>query len=507
MTSHRLLTPDEMAAADRMAADTGPFTLRRLMENAGVAVAREALRLYPRAEAFDILCGPGNNGGDGYVAARILAETGVPVTVWAIDEPRGGSDAAGAAKDWTGPTRPLAKFRPQHNALVIDALFGAGLTRPLEGEAVRAAQACLEAQSPVLAVDLPSGVSGADGTVNGPVFTAATTVTFMARKPGHLLYPGRELCGEILVADIGIPASVVAACAGATFANQPDLWRDALPVASNDTHKYARGHAAVCSGGPSATGAARLAALAAARAGAGAVTVLSPASALQVNAMHLTAIMLARVEAAEELVGFAAERKLRSLVIGPGFGVGEKARDFVQAFLAKGDDSQSLIVDADAITSFKDAPDTMFEACANSSVRAVLTPHEGEFARLFDDLAGRPSKLERAREAARRSNCTVVLKGPDTVIAAPDGRAAINTNGTPLLATAGSGDVLAGIIAGLTAQGMPPWEASCAAVWIHAEAAHSFGPGLIADDLPDATPGVLRALAYPSTRSCSAIAP
>ena len=494
MTSHRLLTPNEMAAADRMAAETGPFTLRRLMENAGVAVAREALRLYPRAEAFDILCGPGNNGGDGYVAARIQAETGLPVTVWAIDEPREGSEAAEAAKDWTGPTRPLAKFQPRRGALVIDALFGAGLARPLEGEAVRAAQACIEAQSPVLAVDLPSGVSGADGAVNGPAFTAATTVTFMARKPGHLLQPGRDRCGETRVADIGIPDSVVAACAGATFANQPNLWRDALPEASSDTHKYARGHAAVCSGGPSATGAARLAALAAARAGAGAVTVLSPASALQVNAMHLTAIMLARIESAEELVGFAVERKLRSLVIGPGFGVGEKAREFVQAFLANGDDSQALIVDADAITSFKDAPDTLFEACARSPVSTVLTPHAGEFGRLFPDLATRPSKLERAREAARRSHCVAVLKGPDTVIAAPDGRAAINTNGTRLLATAGSGDVLAGITAGLAAQGMPACEASCAAVWIHAEAARSFGPGLIADDLPGGIPGVLRKL-------------
>lgn len=489
-----LLTPDEMAAADRMAGSTGPFGLRRLMENAGAAVAREVLRHYPRAKAFDILCGPGNNGGDGYVAARILAETGLPVTVWALNEPPDGSDAADAAKGWTGETQPLAKFQPRHGALVIDALFGAGLARPLDGEAARAAQACSEAQIPVLAVDLPSGVSGANGTVQGSAFAAATTVTFMARKPGHLLYPGRELCGEIIVVDIGIPGSIVAACAGATFANRSGLWRDALPAVSDGTHKYARGHAAVCSGGPSATGAARLAALAAARAGAGAVTVLSPASALQVNAMHLTSIMLARVEAADELVSYAAERKLRSLVIGPGFGVGERARDFVQAFLAKGGDSQALIVDADAITSFTDAPDALFVACAASPVSTVLTPHEGEFGRLFPDLATRPSKLERAREAARRSHCTVVLKGPDTVIAAPDGRAAINTNGTPLLATAGSGDVLAGIIAGLTAQGMPAWEASCAAVWIHAEAARSFGPGLIAEDLPGAMPGVFRKL-------------
>ncbi|WP_127523598.1 NAD(P)H-hydrate dehydratase [Mesorhizobium sp. Z1-4] len=489
-----LLTPDEMAAADRMAGNAGPFGLRRLMENAGAAIAHEVLRHYPRAEAFDILCGPGNNGGDGYVAARILAETGLPVTVWALNDPQDGSDAASAAKGWTGETQPLARFQPRPGALVIDALFGAGLARPLDGEAARAAQVCSEAQIPVLAVDLPSGISGADGTVHGSAFTAATTVTFMARKPGHLLSPGRGRCGELIVADIGISDAIITACAGATFANRSSLWCDALPAVSDDTHKYARGHAAVCSGGPSATGAARLAALAAARAGAGAVTVLSPAGALQVNAMHLTSIMLARVEAAEELVNYAAERKVRSLVIGPGFGVGEKAREFVQAFLAKADDSRALIVDADAITSFANEPDTLFAACRASKAQTVLTPHAGEFARLFPDLAEMRSKLERARQAARRSHCTAVLKGPDTVIAAPDGRAAINTNGTPLLATAGSGDVLAGIIAGLTAQDMPVFEASCAAVWIHAEAARAFGPGLIAEDLPGAIPDVLKRL-------------
>ncbi|MBO6901859.1 MAG: NAD(P)H-hydrate dehydratase [Rhizobiaceae bacterium] len=489
-----LLTPDEMASADRMADNVGPFNLRRLMENAGAAVAREALRLYPRAEAFDILCGPGNNGGDGYVAARILAETGMPVTVWAHGTPRDGTEAADAANGWTGGTRPLAKFRPRREALIIDALFGAGLSRPLDGVAASTARICGEAQLPVLAVDLPSGVSGADGTVAGVALSAERTVTFMARKPGHLLYPGRDLCGETIVADIGIPASVISECAGATFANGPGLWLGAFPALSTDTHKYARGHVAVCAGGLASGGAARLAASAAARAGAGAVTVLSPAGALQVNAMHLTSIMLARVEAAEELVSFAAERKVRSLVIGPGFGVGGKAREFVRRFLAKADDGRTLIVDADAITSFMDEPETLFAACRASKAQAVLTPHAGEFGRLFPDLAAMPSKLERARQAARRSHAVVVLKGPDTVIASPDGRAAINENGTPLLATAGSGDVLAGIIAGLTAQGMPAWEASCAAVWLHAEAAREFGPGLIADDLPGALPGVLRRL-------------
>lgn len=494
---HRLLLPAEMAVADRTAGETGPYTLRQLMENAGAAVAQEARQRFPQAQSVAVLCGPGNNGGDGYVAARLLAEAGLEVTVWRDRDPREGGEAADAAAQWQGDVRQLGEFYPRAGMLVIDSLFGAGLSKPLDGEAARTAIACNEAGVPVLAVDLPSGVSGADGTTPGPAFRAAATVTFMCRKTGHLLLPGRDLCGDLVLADIGIPEAAMMAAGGQTFANETTLWIPRFPALSNDAHKYSRGHAAVCSGGPSATGAARLAAMAALRAGAGAMTVLSPANAMQVNAAHLTAIMLARVEDAEELAAFTAERKLRSLVLGPGFGVGEKARSFALALLAQENDgkaARTLVLDADAITSFRDEPEKLFEACAASFTDVMLTPHEGEFGRLFPDLAELPSKLERARQAAERSHAVVVLKGPDTVIAAPDGRAAINTNGTPLLATAGSGDVLAGIIAGLTAQGMAAWEAACASAWMHAEAAREFGPGLIAEDLPAGIPAVLRRL-------------
>ena len=493
---HALITPDEMAAADRLAAKEGPLDLRRLMENAGMAVAREALRRFSAAEGVSVLCGPGNNGGDGYVAARILAESGLPVAVWRDAKPRPGTPAADAAAGWQGPCRPLAEFRPRRDMLVIDALYGAGLSKPLAGAAADPAKACDDAGACVLAIDLPSGVSGADGTVPGAAFRAEATVTFMRRKPGHLLLPGRDLCGDLIIADIGIPAAVLDRVAGNTSASEPGLWLEHLPALSVDIHKYARGHTAVLSGGPSATGAARLAALAAARAGAGAVTVLSPSNAMLANASHLTAIMLARIDGVDELGDFIRDRKVRAVVIGPGFGAGKRARDFVLDMLrAPGAGDFTLVVDADAITSFSDEPEALFAACKMSKSRAVLTPHEGEFGRLFPDLADVPSKLDRARQAAARSHAVVVLKGPDTVIAAPDGRAAINTNGTPLLATAGSGDVLAGIAAGMTAQGMPAWEAACAAVWMHAEAARDFGPGLIAEDLPDAIPAVLRRLA------------
>jgi hydroxyethylthiazole kinase-like uncharacterized protein yjeF len=493
----RLLSPDEMGAADRMAAELGPFDLWQLMENAGAAVAREALRRFPEAERVAVLCGPGNNGGDGYVAARIMAGSGVAVTLWQAGRPRAGGEAARAAEGWRGEMNPLADFRPEPGMLVVDALFGAGLSKPLDGEPAKAAEACNAAGARVLAVDLPSGVSGADGTTPGPAFRAEATVTFMCSKPGHLLLPGRELCGEVVVADIGIPEAAIAATGCRTWANGPGLWRELLPRPAIATHKYARGHAAVFSGGPSATGAARLAAMAAARAGAGAVTVLSPAHAMLANAAHLTSMMLARIDGVDEMHDFIRGRAPRALVLGPGFGVTDKIRSFVLSLLGdtEGEAAEhALVLDADAITAFRDQPETLFAACRTSPARVVLTPHEGEFRRLFPDLADVPSKLERARQAAARSNAVVALKGPDTVIAAPDGRAAINANGTPLLATAGSGDVLAGLIAGLAAQGMPAWEASCAAVWLHAEAARDFGPGLIAEDLPDALPGVLRRL-------------
>ena len=322
---------------------------------------------------------------------------------------------------------------------------------------------------------------------------ADVTVTFFRLKPGHLLYPGREYCGDTIVADIGIREDVLERIDPHCFENMPALWRSALPVPAVDTHKYKRGHACVFSGGASATGAARLAAMAAARVGAGAVTVLSPAAAMLVNASHLTAIMLAKVDDVADLDAFVERRKPNAFVLGPGFGVGERTRELALAVLEKGD-CDGLVLDADGITSFRDAPASLFIAAGSGHAPPlVLTPHEGEFARLFPGLAGDAalSKLDKARRAAARAHAVVVYKGPDTVIAAPDGCAAINCNGTPFLATAGSGDVLAGMTAGLLAQGMPAFEAACAAVWMHGEAGSRFGVGLIAEDLPGLLPAVL----------------
>ncbi len=495
---HQLLTPTEMAEADRLAIASGLFDGIGLMRNAGAAVAAIVLERYPQAASVHILCGPGNNGGDGYVVAKLLTEAGVTVSLWASGAPRGSSDAALAAAECPLWPKPLDGFEPGPGSVVIDALFGAGLSKPVEGDAAVAIARCAEAKTPVIAIDLPSGISGESGKALGPTVRADITVTFFRKKPGHLLYPGRAFCGETIVADIGISEDVLSAVRPACFENGPALWQESFPQPEVGSHKYARGHVGVFSGGPASTGAARLSALAAARAGAGAVTLLSPGNALQVNAAHLTSIILRKADGFEEAAEFLAERKPRALVLGPGLGVGAQIGDFIlQVLGAARGGVTGIVLDADAISVLARRTEEFFAATRAKDAPAVLlTPHEGEFGRLFPEIAADAnfSKLDRARAAARLANAVLIYKGPDTAIAAPDGRAAINSNGTPLLATAGSGDVLCGIAAALIAQAMPAFEAASAAVWLHAEAARRFGPGLIAEDLPLALRPVLAGL-------------
>ncbi len=493
-----VLTVEQMAAADRRTIEAGVLDGYALMERAGGAVAREVLARFPAARRVDILCGPGNNGGDGYVVARLLAESGVEIRLFADNPPRKGSDAARAAADCPLRPLPLSGFEPTAGGVVIDALFGAGLARGLEGAAAEALRKCGAAAAPVVAVDLPSGVSGNSGAIAGHAFKAVATVTFARMKPGHLLYPGRAHCGEIVVADIGIPDDALLGKGEVPIRiNRPRLWRDRLSAPSADAHKYRRGHVAVFSGGASSTGAARLSAQAAARIGAGAVTVLSPAQAMSVNAAHLTSIMLAEIDDEEAVEIFVTARKVRSAVIGPGFGDPERLRAYALRLAgmlaAKGTELRGLVLDADVFGAFAEAPAGLFDLLRKGRAETVMTPHEGEFSRLFPDLSADESlsKLERAKRAAARTGAVIVYKGPDTVIAAPDGRLVINDNGSPWLATAGSGDILGGLVAGMIGQGWPAFEAAAASVWIHAEAARRFGAGLIAEDLPALLPPVI----------------
>ncbi|MFH0302894.1 NAD(P)H-hydrate dehydratase [Bradyrhizobium sp. 31Argb] len=487
-----ILTTAEMERADRLtiAGGTPGFSL---MMSAGQAVAEAAMDLVEEGPIL-VVAGRGNNGGDGFVAAAELAARGREVSVILLcerDSLKG--DAALAARGWKYPVLP---FNPQaigKPALIIDALFGAGLDRPVKGEPHEMIEAVNAHDVPVLAVDLPSGINGTTGAPMGIAIRATETVTFFRRKPAHLLLPGRVHCGRVRVADIGIDPKVLEEIRPATFENVPSTWQHAFPVPKIDGHKYSRGHVLAVSGDIAATGASRLAARGALRAGAGLVTLASPSDALAVNAAALTAVMVRAVDNAIQFADLLNDRRLNTSVIGPGAGVGPRTRDFVHTALAA---KRNLVLDADALTSFADAPERLFEAIkASDGAQVVLTPHEGEFPRLFSDISNKHpgrSKLERVRAAAERSGAVVLLKGPDTVVAAPDGRATIASNAPPWLATAGAGDVLSGIIAGLLAQGTPAVEAASIGAWMHGEAGAEAGPGLIAEDLPETLPAVFR---------------
>jgi hydroxyethylthiazole kinase-like uncharacterized protein yjeF len=488
-----VLTTTEMEHADRLAIAGGAPGFA-LMLHAGQAVAEAAMNLVEQGPIL-VVAGRGNNGGDGFVAATELVARGRSVSIILLcerDTLQG--DAALAARGWKGPVLPCNAMAVGAPALIIDALFGAGLNRPVKGDPHDIIKAISASGVPVLSVDLPSGINGTTGAVMGVAVRATETVTFFRRKPGHLLLPGRVHCGRVRLVDIGIDAGVLNEIRPRTFENIPELWRAAFPVPKIGGHKYARGHAVVVSGDMSATGAARLAARGSLRAGAGLVTLASPRDALAINASALTAVMIRAIDTRDEFADLLADKRLNACVIGPGAGV-ERTRDLVLEALSA---QRGLVLDADALTSFAEAPDQLFEAIkAPGYPQVVLTPHQGEFERLFSGMSNKNplhSKLELARAAAERSGAIILLKGPDTVVASPDGRAAISANAPPWLATAGAGDVLAGIIAGFLAQGVPAFEAACMGTWMHGEAGSEAGPGLIAEDLPEVLPAVFRRL-------------
>ena len=484
-----LLTTSEMADADRFAISHGRPGAE-LMENAGKAAAANVARRHPPGSRVVVVAGPGNNGGDGFVAARHLQKHGYRVRVLlAGARERLKGDAAQAAQRWEGACDPAAPAALAGAHVVLDALFGAGLDRVVEGPARDLIEA-MNASACVHAVDLPSGISGTTGAILGAAVVARHTVTFFRRKLGHVLLPGRLHCGEVEVAAIGIPESALEAIKPLVSVVSPHLWSGVFPIPRPSGHKYSRGHAVVVSGGASTTGAARLAARGALRAGAGLVTIASPRDALSTNAATNMAIMVRPVDGIDELAEFLADPRRNAVVLGPGGGVGLEMRTLVGTALAG---ERAVVLDADALTSFAEDPQELLAGVTQRKAATVITPHEGEFTRLFsmlpDDLKAN-SKLERARNAAERMGAICILKGADTVVAAPDGRAGILDTAPAWLATAGAGDVLSGITAGLLAQGMPPFEAACAAVWLHAQAAIVAGPGMIAEDLPEVLPAV-----------------
>lgn len=495
MNPFAVLSAGQMRAAERVAIKSGTASAA-LMEAAGGKAANIAMRAFEKRPAV-VICGPGNNGGDGFVVARVLASAGWLVRVALIGD-RGAlkGDAKLMADLYEGEIAAFSPALLEGAGLIVDAIFGTGLAREVDGDAKIAIDAINSYPAPVLSIDMPSGVHTDTGAVMGVAVQAARTVTFYARKPAHMLFPGRALCGAVDVTDIGISDAATQNAGVLTFENHPALWGSMLARPSWAAHKYHRGSVMVVSGGPTNTGAARLAAQGALRIGAGLVTVLSPANATAVNAAHLTAIMLRQADTAEEIAAQLsdAQRIRMTALIGPATGLGAETRGKTLAILRT---QAGAVLDADALTSFADSPQDLFAALRPDD---VLTPHSGEFSRLFPEVKDEKGKLASARAASAKAGCVVVFKGADTIIAAPDGRALINVNAPPDLATAGSGDVLAGFIAGLKAQGMDGFAAAAAGVWLHGACGQVAGAGLIAEDLPQAVPTVLRQLMAPPRR-------
>jgi len=477
-----LLSVAQMTEADRAAIAAGiPGSV--LMQNAGDAVVREITRRWsPRP--VSILCGPGYNGGDGFVVAVGLAQRGWPVRVGLLgtrDNLRG--DARTHSERWTGAVEPVSTAILDGAALIVDALFGSGLNRRLENHVAATLASVTQRALPLVAIDIPSGVMGDSGACEGAA-PAVCTVTFARKKPGHVLLPGRDACGEVVVADIGIPSDAIDSLAIDTWENDPALWRAQLPHTKSSSNKYTRGHALLWGGYPM-TGAARMAARAAARVGAGLTTIAVPQIAFPLYAAALTSIMVQPLTRDGDFTQLLSDPRYTACLIGPGAGVSDATRRTALELLGW---ARPVLLDADAISVFAARAEELARAIQGP---CVMTPHDGEFARVFES---RGDKLQRARAAARQSGAVMVLKGADTVIAASDGRAVVNTNAPASLATAGSGDVLSGLILGLLAQGMDAFMAAAAGVWMHGAAAAEFGPGLLAEDLPDLVPGVLRLL-------------
>jgi hydroxyethylthiazole kinase-like uncharacterized protein yjeF len=478
-----LLTPAEMNQADCLSL-AGGATGFTLMDAAGGAVA-VAIGARWSMRPVTVLCGPGNNGGDGFVVASHLAAAGWPVKLALMgSRDKLSREAAQAASLWTGSIEPFSPKVLDDAGVVVDAIIGAGLSRPVAGPALEMIEALEARRIPTCAIDVPSGMDGSTGAVWGAAATADLTVTFFRKKPGHLLFPGRRLCGKLVVADIGTPESVLGVIKPQTWENGPDLWLKGYPWPQSESYKYTRGEVLVV-GGETITGASRMTALAAARAGAGMVTLAAPAKVWSVYAASLMNTIVREFDGNAGFEAMLADPRRNVIAIGPGAGVGALTRDYVLAALGT---RRAVVLDADALTSFAEAPEQLFAAIKGP---CVLTPHAGEFMRLFH-VEG--DKLHRTRRAAEQCKAVVLLKGPDTVIAAPDGRAIINANAPAQLATGGTGDVLTGFVAALLAQGMAPFEAAAAAVWLHGAAASAFGLGLVAADLPDALPHVLHGL-------------
>jgi NAD(P)H-hydrate epimerase len=474
-----LLTAENIKATEQAHFAKGNDSFA-VMKKASEAVCNIVGERFPNRSII-VLAGTGNNGGDGLLTAECLHKKGFDVKVYALEASKMKGDAAKALKACSVKILPVDVLNLEGNPVVIDALFGIGLNKSLPDEIVKLITTINAHKLDVVSVDIPSGVMPDSGRIAGAALQAASTVTFIAHKFAQVLMPAREFFGEVILADIGIPieAGEISSCI-----NIPENWFKYYPWPKPSGNKYSRGHTLVAGGNKFKCGAAKLAANAALRSGSGLVTIICAEEDVPAYASDAYSLMTTSDTQWSDLL---QDKRVNSLLIGPGAGVNETIYNRVMQILKA---KKSTVLDADALSVFAQKPEELFAAIESP---CILTPHGGEFERLFPELKDLP-KHEAARKAAVFSNAVVIYKGYDTVIASPDGSLAINMNAPATLATAGSGDVLAGICTGLLAQGMPPFPAACAAVWLQAEAANIFGAGLISEDIIKTLPMALHQL-------------
>jgi hydroxyethylthiazole kinase-like uncharacterized protein yjeF len=482
-----LLTTYQTAALESNAVHAG-IPIIDLMKNAGEAVAEEVMQHFKQQPTL-ILCGPGNNGGDGFVVAKRLHDKLWPVIIAVVDADAKMSEAAQANRHlWQGEILALDPSILRNFSLVIDGLFGTGLTRTIESPYKEIINEINRVKLPVVSIDIPSGINSDTGEIMGAALKAILTITFGYYKLGHVLYPGKLHAGEVIIKDIGLGRY-----ANPTyFINHPKVWIAHFPVPTATDHKYTRGHAVIF-GGEEYTGATQLASQGARRAGAGLVTIACSEKTHAIYALSTPGTLTKIVHNKKDQQQLFADTRKNAFLFGPGLEPNDQTKTLVQQALAL---QRVYVLDAGALRVFADNPPDLFDLCKGN---VVLTPHEGEFSTLFHYQG---SKLERALAAAKDSNCIIVLKGPDTIIANPAGQALIQTNAPPWLATAGSGDVLSGIILGYLAQGVAPFYAAAMATWIHARCGEEVGFGLIAEDILHQLPSVLKSV-WRLTTTCN----
>jgi ADP-dependent NAD(P)H-hydrate dehydratase / NAD(P)H-hydrate epimerase len=481
-----ILNNQQMAEADSLVIESGVSGFD-LMKRAGEGVA-DFIHIYYPGRNVLVLCGSGNNGGDGFIAAKKLQNGGHNVRLACLaPKDKLKNDALRAAQQWDGEIFPFENLTIDSGELIVDAVFGTGLVRDFIPPVKEIFEQIKNLNSDVVAVDIPSGVNGSTGESLSLTPHARHTITFCRRKIGHVLLPGREFSGTVHVVDIGIPDEVVEQVGSTATENRPHLWRSSLRRKTASCHKYDYGHA-ILYGGPRMTGAACMSAYAALRTGAGVCTIVANPDTADIYRHYMPNIMYEPIEALKDFDTHLADGRRNAVLMGPGAGQENRAdlKRLIESVCKRRD--RKIVLDADALTVFADNPEVLYRMLRNRE-NVVLTPHEGEFAKIFPGIQG--TKIERAEQASVLTNATIVLKGFESVIAAPGRKSVVNTYSSPYLATAGSGDVLAGIIVGFIAQNVPVFESSCAAVWLHSEAARAFGPGLVATDIIELIPAII----------------